>query len=110
MLITGPYPSKVGGRTTCKVCSSGEYDDSEGSCYCAGEISYCVRELPCRHVFAYEMKTNRRANDLTQQKGKKTINNEEILSALEIVELDFMIPQLKAHIERTSHRLVKVSS
>ena len=56
------------------------------------------------------MKTNRRANDLTQQKGKKTINNEEILSALEIVELDFMIPQLKAHIERTSHRLVKVSS
>jgi uncharacterized small protein (DUF1192 family) len=42
------------------------------------------------------------ANDITQQKGKKTINNEEILSALEIAEFDMMIPQLKKHIERTS--------
>ena len=38
---------------------------------------------------------------MTQQKGKKTINNEEILSALELVDLDHMIPALKAHIERT---------
>ena len=33
-------------------------------------------------------------------KGKKTINNEEILAALEIAEFDMMIPQLKKHIER----------
>ena len=42
----------------------------------------------------------RSANDVTQQKGKKTINNEEILTALEITEFDMMIPQLKKHIER----------
>ena len=44
--------------------------------------------------------TNKSANDVTQQKGKKTINNEEVLAALEIVELGAMIPLLKAHIER----------
>jgi uncharacterized small protein (DUF1192 family) len=50
------------------------------------------------------------ANDVTQQKGKKTINNEEILAALEIAELDFMIPQLKKHIERTIGSLDTVSN
>lgn len=40
------------------------------------------------------------ANDVTQQKGKKTINNEEILSALELVDFEHMIPSLKGHIER----------
>jgi len=44
------------------------------------------------------------ANDVTQQKGKKTINNEEILSALEITEFDMMIPMLKEHIKRTCLR------
>ena len=42
------------------------------------------------------------ANDITQQKGKKTINNEEVLSALDIIEFDgIMGPQLRKHIERT---------
>jgi DNA polymerase epsilon subunit 3 len=41
-----------------------------------------------------------RANDVTQQKGKKTINNEEILAALDIVELNWMVPHLQKHIER----------
>ena len=40
------------------------------------------------------------ANDITQQKGKKTINNEEVLAALEVAEFDYMIPQLRSHIER----------
>ena len=41
-----------------------------------------------------------RANDVTQQKGKKTINNEEILAALELIDFEHMIPGLKGHIER----------
>jgi uncharacterized small protein (DUF1192 family) len=53
-------------------------------------------------VFGEEVLMVYSANDITQQKGKKTINNEEILSALEIAEFDMMIPQLKKHIERTS--------
>jgi uncharacterized small protein (DUF1192 family) len=51
---------------------------------------------------------NIRANDITAQKGKKTINNDEVLAALEIVELDMMIPQLKAHIERTRPRATDI--
>jgi uncharacterized small protein (DUF1192 family) len=40
------------------------------------------------------------ANDVTQQKGKKTINNDEVLEALKITEFDMMIQPLMAHIER----------
>lgn len=41
---------------------------------------------------------------MVQQKGKKTISNDEVLSALEIIDFDFMTPQLKAHIERIFFR------
>jgi len=44
---------------------------------------------------------NESANDVTRERGKKTINNDEVLEALEIAEFGMMIPQLKQHIERT---------
>jgi len=62
-----------------------------------------VNYLAATYVL-WEVLVNCRANDVTQQKGKKTINNEEILSALEITEFDMMIPMLKEHIKRTCLR------
>jgi len=55
------------------------------------------------------MQADVRANDVTQQKGKKTINNEEVLSALDIIEFDeIMGPQLRKHIERTALQKYKL--
>ena len=43
---------------------------------------------------------NCRANDVTRDKGKKTINNEEVLEALKMIEFDSIIPVLREQIER----------
>jgi hypothetical protein len=50
-----------------------------------------------------------RANDLTVGAGRRTVNPSDVYKAIELLELEFILPRLKAEVDSTFRAIIRSS-